>query len=624
MRNLVAPALASLRACVALAAVAVAGCGDSAAPPTPAIIVFVGQAGLSGTVGQALLAPVLIEIRDDKGAVLKDIEFTVVVTGGGTLLPTPPTKTTSGSTSLGTWTLGTTAGIQTLQISAAGLSLSIPATATPGAPALTASGSGSTSGTGTVASISTLTPSIKVTDVFGNPISGVQVTSTITGGGSVQFPSPTTNSAGVASVGTWTLGTTAGTQTVTLRAGSLLAPVTFTAIVVAGPAASVAAASATAANGAPSTQSSLSPAIKVSDAFGNGVSGVSVAVSVSSGGTVSNPNPVTDATGVASAGIWTLGAALGAQTVTMTATGFAPIIFTVTVTAGFNIDVRFVGPTPPAGAQSAFLTAANRIQQAITGDIPNVNLTNFSASTFCGDATLPNMTEVVDDLVIFAEVVPIDGVGKILGQAGPCAVRPGAGGLPYVGIMQFDLADVNSMLASGAFSAVVLHEMHHVLGFGTVWTSFGTAPTLSGTAGLNPIFLGAAARVEYLAAGGTSANGVPVEAGGGAGTALSHWREMVFISELMTGFINGTIAPYSRMTIGSLADIGYTVAYTTADVYTVPAPGQLRANISVGDLMELREILIHPRPGLDPHGRPWTTPARDTVTITVRKPPRGQ
>ena len=62
---------------------------------------------------------------------------------------------------------------------------------------------------------------------------------------------------------------------------------------------------------------------------------------------------------------------------------------------------------------------------------------------------------------------------------------------------------------------------------------------------------------------------MPVEGGGGAGTANAHWRESVFRSELMTGFIVSAPNPLSRVTIGSLQDLGYVVDYGTADPFSL-------------------------------------------------------
>src|SRR5206468_4913919 len=83
-----------------------------------------------------------------------------------------------------------------------------------------------------------------------------------------------------------------------------------------------------------------------------------------------------------------------------------------------------------------------------------------------------SLNETIDDLVIFAVLDSIDGPGKILGQAGPCFIRlPGY--LPLIGVMRFDTADVANLESAGQFDEVILHEMGHVLGFGTIWGPLG-------------------------------------------------------------------------------------------------------------------------------------------------------
>jgi hypothetical protein len=186
---------------------------------------------------------------------------------------------------------------------------------------------------------------------------------------------------------------------------------------------------------------------------------------------------------------------------------------------------------------------------------------------------LPNATyrgQTVDDVLINASAPTIDGVGGILGQSGPDAFRAGSL-LPIHGVMEFDSADMQSMLSSGLLYSVVLHEMGHILGIGTLWEDEGL---LSGAGTSNPIFTGANATAQYNQIFGTNARGVPVEATGGPGTADSHWRETVFTNELMTGWAGpGTNLPLSRVTIGSLADLGYTVNYAAADPYMPTAAG---------------------------------------------------
>src|SRR5215208_4459196 len=72
-------------------------------------------------------------------------------------------------------------------------------------------------------------PSVIVKDQNGAPLAGINVTFVVTsGGGAVTGANATTSSTGIATVGSWTLGTGAGANTLTASAGGLPA-VIFTA-----------------------------------------------------------------------------------------------------------------------------------------------------------------------------------------------------------------------------------------------------------------------------------------------------------------------------------------------------------------------------------------------------------
>ena len=151
----------------------------------------------------------------------------------------------------------------------------------------------------------------------------------------------------------------------------------------------------------------------------------------------------------------------------------------------------------------------------------------------------------VDDILITAELTNIDGLYGVLGQAGPTSVRTGSS-LPATAQMQFDIVDVNDM-GLAVFSEVVLHEMSHSLGFGSIWDRLGLVS--------NGQFTGANANNEYHAMGG--AGFIPVEQDGGSGTAGSHWDEETFGNELMTGYINDGMNYFTSMSAASFADLGY-------------------------------------------------------------------
>ncbi len=126
-------------------------------------------------------------------------------------------------------------------------------------------------------------------------------------------------------------------------------------------------------------------------------------------------------------------------------------------------------------------------------------------------------------------------------------------------------ADLASMEANGTLRDVVLHEIGHVLGIGTLWQSLGL---LVGAGTSNSGFIGSRAVAEYNTLTGGHFTSVPVENAGGRGTRDAHWRESVFGSELMTGYVGpGVNLPLSRLTVASLADLGYQVNLSAADPY---------------------------------------------------------
>ncbi|WP_406301550.1 leishmanolysin [Streptomyces sp. NBC_00885] len=225
------------------------------------------------------------------------------------------------------------------------------------------------------------------------------------------------------------------------------------------------------------------------------------------------------------------------------------------VTSPFTIDVQFLGGLTDAQEQ-AFERAADRWARVIIGDLPTVILGG----------------EVIDDILILAQGVPIDGTGRILGQAGPTHVRSASAAvgalLPVKGIMSFDTADLVRMEDDGTLLDVITHEMGHVLGVGTVWEDKGL---LKDPRTPNPNFVGATAMEELgtlMGAGGPVP--VPVEATGGPGTADSHWRETVFHNELMSGFVGSPGNPLSRLTVAGLQDLGYQVDLDAAEPYELP------------------------------------------------------
>jgi hypothetical protein len=231
-----------------------------------------------------------------------------------------------------------------------------------------------------------------------------------------------------------------------------------------------------------------------------------------------------------------------------------------TSTSGFSITLSYTGDSTYA----PYFEQAKAIwEQVITGDLPDI--------------------AGVDDLLIAASVAYIDGPYNVMGQAGPTDYRSSPGYLPYKGDMEFDSADMAMMLADGTLVSVITHEMGHVLGFGSIWDLVGLNTNFGQ-------YTGAAALAEYQTlSGNAKATYVPLETGGGGGTADSHWSETVFNAELMTGYVESSVKmPLSRLTVAAMQDLGYTINFAAADSYAMTAGlVGIRSDISTVEVLRV-------------------------------------
>jgi hypothetical protein len=257
----------------------------------------------------------------------------------------------------------------------------------------------------------------------------------------------------------------------------------------------------------------------------------------------------------------------------------------ITVQAGptetYDIQLRVAG-TPSAAQLTALGDAEVRWESIVVRGVPSQMVGIPAASPACGGVNQEFVGEI-DDLVIDVDISSIDGPGNVLGQAGPCVIA--SDGRSRFGVLQLDADDL-SALGPAELLDLVTHEMAHVIGYGTLWNG----AVLAGYGSSDPRFVGTRSIAEWSALGGTGP--VPVEAGGGDGTAYAHWRETVFGGELMTGYLDISPNPLSALSIASLADIGYQVDVTRADPYTLPLPAVRRSPAAVAP--PGRFILISP------------------------------
>lgn len=526
----------------------------------------------SAPVGTALGVPLIVRVLDAAARPVAGVTVGFAATTGGGSVGSPSTVSDAQGLVSSTWTMGLTTGAVTATASAASVTALVFNATALAAPPDTIIKQGTDGQNVPAGTAVTPAPAVLLRDQFDNPVSGIAVTFAITqGGGQLTGATVFSNSSGIATVGSWIVGTS-GAQGLTATAtGAGIGgnPIAFAVTALApGAPTSVIVSNGNNQTGLNGYAVNTAPAALVRDASNNPVQGVSVDFQVTAGGgSLTGATGTTDLQGIARVGSWTIN--LGANTLTASVTGIAtPATFNATgVTSTFNIQLVYVpGTTPTATQSAAFDSAAARWSRIIIGDLLDFPNQNIPAGA-CGRPEIPQQTQSIDDLLIFVMLVPIDGPGMILGSAGPCFIR-GGNQLTIYGLMRFDIVDIGGLETAGTLRDVILHEMAHVLGLGTLWQTKGL---LTGAGGSDPFFTGAQARVTFDEIGGASYVGggkVPVENTGGPGTRDGHWRESVFGNELMTGFIDGP-NPLSTVTSAQFIDLGYQVNLAASDAFAL-------------------------------------------------------
>lgn len=252
--------------------------------------------------------------------------------------------------------------------------------------------------------------------------------------------------------------------------------------------------------------------------------------------------------------------------------------------SGFNIELRFL-PDFPTQYKVFVQAKANYWEKIIVGDIADVP--GNSDSLGCNFTSTQTPTPLppaidVDDIVLYVGILPAnlsDGLGGTAAVANWCSIR-GQGNninLPIISKIEFDAPDLPSTSTTpqqlSTLADITLHEMGHALGFGTIWDQFLGLMIITpdGTScGNNPQFTGLNAKHEFEVLGGTG--NVPLAVSKERGTC-GHWAEGMFRDEIMTpGIDPDQINLISRLTIASMADLGYTVSYSNADSYQLSLP----------------------------------------------------
>jgi lysophospholipase L1-like esterase len=335
-----------------------------AGPPATATI-FAGN-NQTGTAGGLVATAPAVKVTDADGTPIQG--FTVVfvpAAGSGSVTDGTSITNASGVAAPTSWILGTTPGAQSLTATAgtlAGSPLTFSASAVAPIPVkiVLNGGDGQTAGIGTAVPV---VPAVRVVDAANIGVPGYTVSFTVTsGGGAVTGGEAVTNINGFASVASWVLGPNGGPNTLTATAGTLQgSPIVFTATGVAAPPVAMAISAGNQQSAPANAAVPVNPAVLVTDADGKGVPNITVAFTVRSGtGSITGANAVTNASGIATLGSWTLG--IGGNSLFAAVDGLSgsPLIFvgvgTVQVqlvTFGdSNTDFGFAGTDPSVRAAS--------------------------------------------------------------------------------------------------------------------------------------------------------------------------------------------------------------------------------------------------------------------------------
>ena len=568
----------------------------TAVPGLPGQIVVVSGDGRAAPRLSTLSDPLVVRVEDRFQNPLEGVtvEFAVIA-GGGSVQPSSM-STDAGGLATTQWTLGAPLGDQSVSIMVAPIlptTVSAFATTVPELVQIL----GGDGQTGIVGERLPDPPSVRVLGPGGTPVSSLDVDFSVSanGGflesmdGTEVSPNLTvrTDAMGNATVGGWILGTTPGTPEVTVDVPGL-APLILTATAETGPPALLVKVSGDQQSGVVGTLLDAPLVVLVTDTQGNPVAGSTITFGPASGDGSVFPTQVTSDSNGAAATDWTLGSSQGSQSVGASIEAGAMVTFMATATSGLGglaIELLFIDQ-PTALQMQAFDDAVSRWAALIPGKLEPVPV-NLPAGACRSNS--PAINQVVDDLLVLVSLEFIDGVGGTLGSAGVCSQRM-SNGLPIVANLRLDTGDLGLLEGTTRLVDLILHELGHALGFGTLWASKGLlqTPSLPASKGADTHFDGLGAVAAFDAIGGNAYTGgqkVPVEnQEGSVGSRDSHWRLAVFTNELMTPLLTTGANPLSRVTVASFGDLGYDVYEGGADAFQLnflPAPPAVGAAVEM-------------------------------------------
>jgi len=346
---------------------------------SPSTIAATAGTPQSATVGTAFGIQLQATVKDPFNNPVSGATVTFTAPGSGasgTFAGGVTTATTnaSGVATAAVFTANATAGTYTVTATVSGVSTpaNFSLTNLPGSAAsITATAGTPQSATVNTAFATQLQATVK--DSFGNGVSGLTVTFTAPGSGASGIfaggvNTATTNGSGVATAAVFTANTTAGVYTVTASVSGVASAANYSLTNLAGAANSIAATAGTPQSATVNTAFATQLQATVKDSFNNPVSGVTVTFTAPGSGASGTfaggvKTTTTNASGVATAAVFTANTTAGTYPVTASAPGVATAAnFSLTNLTGSAASISATAGTP----QSASINTAFAMQLQAT------------------------------------------------------------------------------------------------------------------------------------------------------------------------------------------------------------------------------------------------------------------
>ena len=351
------------------------------------------------TVGDRLPQLISIRVTDQEGDPIAGQTVSFVVTAGGGSLFAATSQTSADGVASNQWTLGTVAG-DTQRVEARMIDpesgqpvvlATFRAVGVPDAPAAVTA-LPPVSRTGGAGQTLADSLAVRVTDAFGNPVPGVPIVWSATGGGTVSPATGTTNAQGIAKAA-WTLGTTVGVQQTAAASLSPAVRAEFTAVASVPLSAVLVKVAGDGQTGTVGQALASGLTVELRTAAGQRISGALVHWTPAAGsGSASPGSGATDGTGQAST-VWTLGTTPGPQQITASVDGAAPVAFTATAGAGPAAQLAKIGGDAQTAPPNAPLPQALTVQVRDAYGNPLQGVTVNWAAASGGGSIVPTQSQ---------------------------------------------------------------------------------------------------------------------------------------------------------------------------------------------------------------------------------------